>query len=296
MHRTAAQAPGLFDVTLHTRIATVACCLPAGCHTGSTMTVDVSHHLIDENGEAPDTLLEVTVSDSHAGKQRVVGEWLGPPEAEQRLGISERTLYRRIAAGRLKKRVLDDGRIEVWVSVPVTDADSHQAPSQNGHSATDGGFMTDSDRQHTSERALALMDRFNAALARQVEPLVQELADTRRQLVELAEQTGRLTERTEHLIAERDELLRRVDHLERELADSRVSATVGQTTAVESGHDPDAVLHVSVTDSHQPLASSGQPTPSEIASSEPTATLMVEVAQESATNSHAHSRPWWRFW
>ena len=39
-----------------------------------------------------------------------------------------------------------------------------------------------------------------------------------------------------------------------------------------------------------------KPTRSEIASSGPTATLTVEVAQEPATNGHAHSRPWWRFW
>jgi hypothetical protein len=39
-----------------------------------------------------------------------------------------------------------------------------------------------------------------------------------------------------------------------------------------------------------------EPAPSEIAPSGPKATLTVEVAQEPATNGHAHSRPWWRFW
>ena len=260
-------------------------------HTGSTVTVDVSQDAPDENSQAAVSASDGPATDS----QPLIGEWLSPPEAEQRLGISERTLYRRIARGRLRKRTLDDGRTEIWVSVPATDAGSHAPSVEYGRGAANADYSTDSDRQQPSERALALMDRFNAALARQVEPLVRELADTRRQLVELAEQTGRLTERTEHLVAERDELLTRIAQLEREVADSRATVSVGQGRVSEIGHMPDMPTGAAVNDSQRMSAvatDARSPTLSGITSGGPADGLSVGVAPE---RSEA-KRPWWRFW
>lgn len=238
-----------------------------------------SHEPQPENG-APAAITDIPPdSDS----QTLVGEWLGPPEAEQRLGISERTLYRRIASGRLKKRTLEDGRIEVWVSGPLTDTDRHEHPDENGHWPVTGDQPPDSDRQVTSERALALMDRFNAALARQVEPLVRELADTRRQLVALAEQTGRLSERTEHLVqaqeqllAERDQLRSRVQDLERQLADSHVTDADRQERAGKNGQLLTTSLAVADSDSQ--------------------ATAEAAALVEASSVINPPRRHWWAFW
>jgi regulator of replication initiation timing len=228
-------------------------------------------------------------------RQTVVGEWLGPPEAEQRLGISERTLYRRIASGRLKKRALDDGRIEVWVSGPLTDADRHEHADENGQEPVIGGGATDGDRQATSERALALMDRFNAALARQVEPLVQELADTRRQLVALAEQTGRLSERTEHLIQaqeqlliERDQLRARLHDLERQLTDSRMTDTDRQKRVIENGQ-------LTIVPSTAADTDSQVTTTAETLQLRHTASQAATAPVEPSSGS-VPRRPWWMFW
>src|SRR5919199_4644578 len=119
---------------------------------------DTGSHVPQHENGAPAAIPDIPPD---IDRQTLVGEWLSPPEAEQRLRISERTLYRRIASGRLRKRTLDDGRIEIWVSVPATDSDSQTPGVENGHSTSTPDYLTDSDRQQTSERALALMDRFN---------------------------------------------------------------------------------------------------------------------------------------
>jgi hypothetical protein len=120
-------------------------------------------------------------------------QWLPPRDAQQQLGISERTLFRRIARGQLQRRHRADGQVEVCV--PITRPSTPDAE-------------TVSDRQEADiERGLVLVDRFGQALAQQVTPLLQELTDTRRQLVTLAQENGRLQ-------AERDQLAARVAALE----------------------------------------------------------------------------------
>src|SRR3954454_8631179 len=43
------------------------------------------------------------------------GEWVSTNQALVQLGISERTLFRRLAAGKYRRRTLDDGRIQIWL-------------------------------------------------------------------------------------------------------------------------------------------------------------------------------------
>jgi predicted DNA-binding transcriptional regulator AlpA len=51
------------------------------------------------------------------------GEWVDLPTASLRLGISERSIYRRITRGTLTRRTGIHGRVEVWLpaSIPVSD-------------------------------------------------------------------------------------------------------------------------------------------------------------------------------
>jgi hypothetical protein len=117
------------------------------------------------------------------------GVWLSPREAQAALGIGERTLFRRIQRGHLQRHQRADGRVEVWVpsarpspTVPETD--------------TDGQTPTDQ-----AARALAVVDRLNAAVAQQVTPLLAELATARQELVQLARENGQLQERVTALEA-----------------------------------------------------------------------------------------------
>jgi hypothetical protein len=117
------------------------------------------------------------------------GVWLSPREAQAALRIGERTLFRRIQRGHLQRRQRSDGRVEVWVpgarpstTVPETDTDG-QAPTDQ------------------ATRALAVVDRLNAAVAQQVTPLLAELATTREELVRLARENGQLQERVAALEA-----------------------------------------------------------------------------------------------
>jgi|SRR5215471_16142060 len=59
------------------------------------------------------------------------GEWLPPVEACARLGISERTLWRRVDAGRFEKRVIR-GRAEIWVPVAGTPSVSQAVAGMAG--------------------------------------------------------------------------------------------------------------------------------------------------------------------
>jgi hypothetical protein len=69
------------------------------------------------------------VDESFAGK----GEWLAPPLAAIRLDISERTLWRRVDAGKLRKRIIS-GRAQVYVPLsgvmPAT-AESRENAEEN---------------------------------------------------------------------------------------------------------------------------------------------------------------------
>ncbi len=150
--------------------------LPPGATDSLTDTTTVS----DRQGPIPtDNLPDAeTVTDGQ-------GAWLSTRDAQQALGISERTLYRRLARGQYERRVRTDGQTEVWVATappPVTDT----GPSRDSHA-------------EQIERGLVLVDRFSQAVAQQTAPLLQELAATRQQLVDLAQENGRLSARVVEL-------------------------------------------------------------------------------------------------
>lgn len=98
------------------------------------------------------------------------GEWTLKAVAARRLRITERTLDRRIAQGKLVKRVGSDGSVEVFLK----------------HQETPPDNMTD------ATRAMAVVERFNEALAKQTLPLVAQIR-------EMAEEIGRLKAENEEL-------------------------------------------------------------------------------------------------
>lgn len=114
------------------------------------------------------------------------GAWVSPREAQQVLGIGERTLFRRIARGQVQRRQRSDGRIEVWVPDPRP---STTVPE------------TVIDGPEAAERTLVVVDRLNTAVAQQVGPLLAELANSRQELVQLARENGQLRERVATLEA-----------------------------------------------------------------------------------------------
>jgi hypothetical protein len=94
------------------------------------------------------------------------GEWCRKPEAATRLGISERMVEKRIAAGRLRKRVRIDGVTEVLVPRSSEDV--------------------------SVQKAIELVERFNGQLSSTISPLVQTIRAQ-------AEEIGRLKGRIEEL-------------------------------------------------------------------------------------------------
>jgi hypothetical protein len=106
------------------------------------------------------------------------GEWLDTRAAYTRLGISERTLYRRIASRRYLKRDKGNGTIEVWIP-----ADEPQVGPDS---------VIDTDGQAQAERSLALVERVNLAVSHQVGPLLELVRDQQERLGELERENGRL--------------------------------------------------------------------------------------------------------
>lgn len=92
------------------------------------------------------------------------GEWLSPPAAASQLGISERTLWRHVTAGRYHKRTVG-GRAEVLVPGvapvnPDTDSLAIAAPEPSAPVSSDTltlAIVEELQRQHTA--TLALVER-----------------------------------------------------------------------------------------------------------------------------------------
>ena len=143
----------------------------------------------DTDRQPPSAAPELTDSATVTDRR---GPWLSPREAQQALGISERTLFRRIARGQYQRRHRGDS---VEVCVPAARPSAPDTETVNARHVAE------------AERGLAVVDRFNHALAAHVAPLIAELATTRQQLVTLAQENGRLQ-------AERDQLAVRVAALE----------------------------------------------------------------------------------
>jgi hypothetical protein len=112
----------------------------------------------------------------------VTGEWLSPASAASRLGISERTLWRHVNAGRYHKRI-ESGRAEVLV--PIGSATG--APDNSAMPPMPA--VPDADRQ----MSLAL------------------LGELRRRLDEEADRQRRLTVKTERQAQEIGRLQAQLD-------------------------------------------------------------------------------------
>jgi hypothetical protein len=126
------------------------------------------------------------------------GEWLPLAEARLRLGLSERTLRRRIASGRLPKRLRADGRVEVFVPFagrPVL--------------AEDG-------RAEETERQVDLLNRFSEAVRTLLEPLQHDIREARHLVERLAYENGML-------IQENTQLKARLTALEQAVRDDAAS-------------------------------------------------------------------------
>lgn len=147
------------------------------------------------NGSAPVTSGEV-VSDAYVGD----GEWLRVGPAAARLGISERTLWRRVRAGALQKRGTHDG-LEVWVPLAGT------APVTEG-----------SPPRPAPRTTLAVAGMAGAVTLAVVEELKRRLDADGERLSTLTDEIRGLERSTGRLTAERDAALADRDRLADELA------------------------------------------------------------------------------
>lgn len=114
---------------------------------------------------------------SSADHQAEPGAWQTLREAQRRLGLSERTLRRRIARGELPRRRRSDGRLEVFL--PLTaELTAPAAPS-----------AADPDQL---ERQLLLLDKLGEMLRGLLEPLQHDLREARALVERLALENGML--------------------------------------------------------------------------------------------------------
>jgi hypothetical protein len=136
----------------------------------------------------------VTASDSKSDSvgQDGVGEWLDLRSAAARLHVSERTLYRRMVAGKLRRRETMNGRPEVWLP--------------DGASPTLSDEKSDTVRPPEQERQITLLERFGETVRSLVEPLQRDLSEARGQVERLARENGELASDIRHLRARLAEL------------------------------------------------------------------------------------------
>ena len=114
------------------------------------------------------------------------GEWLDVSGAMARLGVSERTIRRRVANGKLQHRKRPDGRLEVWVA---GHADRQMSPATDRRAAENDQLA----------RSIALVERFNLAVHDQVVPILSQLEAAQRLITDLARENGRLQAKVEEL-------------------------------------------------------------------------------------------------
>ena len=141
------------------------------------------------------------------------GRWLSIQDAARHLSVSERTIYRRADRGHLRRRVRQDGRVEVWLPLSFPDGVSDAASDFDSH-----------------ERALILVDRFGDVLTRQLGPLASALSESQVRTAELAREYGQLRERVVTL--ERELLaVRQASDTDRQARDANLTAQApGPTT------------------------------------------------------------------
>ncbi len=136
--------------------------------------------------------MTVTVQTSTAEEQP--GQWLSIKVAADRLSVSERTVSRWLTRGKLRRRYREDGHVEVWVPLATTDADADscrdEGPDTDGH-----------------ERSLQLLERVDAVLTRQQQPLLDRIDALAERVEVIARENGQLVERNAALTRELDTVL-----------------------------------------------------------------------------------------
>jgi len=116
------------------------------------------------------------------------GEWLTPSQAASRLGMSERTLWRRIDTGKLQKRIVS-GRAQVYVPMAGTvPATNHAEENQENAVAVPG--------RQPDMLALALIEEYRQQRqqdANHVSRLTARLTELERENAVLQERLSRLS-------------------------------------------------------------------------------------------------------
>jgi hypothetical protein len=123
----------------------------------------------------------MTVTDD-SDRQAEAGEWLSVTDAMTRLRVSERTLRRHLANGRIDKRTRPDGRLEVWVSGAAGATDTGQSPANDRRAGENDQL----------ERSIVLVERFNLAVHDQVVPILNQLDAAHQRIADLSRENGRL--------------------------------------------------------------------------------------------------------
>ena len=138
-----------------------------------------------------------TTGEVIGGDQLPMGDWLPPAAAASRLGVSERTLWRLVKAGRYHKRT-ERGRAEVLVPASAPLPDDSASAGSTGRTVDTGAYAK-------SGSLTAMPDGLAVAI---LEELSRQREDDAERLTCQAETIGRLT-------AELDQARARIADLER---------------------------------------------------------------------------------
>lgn len=131
---------------------------------------------------------DVTDGEILADDRQVSGEWLLPATAASRLGVSERTLWRLVKAGRYHRRVVDR-KAMILVPLPDTGATPGEPPVPDTTIAPLSGSMSGV----TDTAVLAIVDE----LKRQAEASLVLIAQQAETIGELRAENRALLARTE---------------------------------------------------------------------------------------------------
>jgi hypothetical protein len=150
----------------------------------------------------------------------VMTAWVSVPEASARLDVTERTIFRRVSKGKLRKRETSDGRVEVLIDVVggSVGGEGHDSVMTSGDTGHDAVMTPRADRH----------DSVMTSVAEWRDDLCQQVVDLTDRLTRADEAHAVSREeaaRREAASAHREELSKaRVIDLERELTvrDSRM--------------------------------------------------------------------------
>ena len=176
--------------------------------------------VVTAGGEpAPYTGATMTVTVQTPTAEEQPGQWFSIKVAADRLSVSERTVSRWLTRGKLRRRYREDGHVEVWVSLATTDTDADvcrdDGPDIDGH-----------------ERSLQLLERVDAVLTRQQQPLVDRIDALVERVEAVARENGQLAERNTALTRELDTVRTATAHAGARVRPLAIALVVATTLAV----------------------------------------------------------------